>query len=119
MEPGAPQVHPPGNLWVHENVLDTTDFSRGDVEAAFAKSTHIIEQTWTTQPVEPAFLEPEACLALPQGDGIRFFSQSQGSTFDQKMISDILKLPSEKVEIALTSSGGSFGAKEEPSIQGQ
>src|SRR3984893_13390601 len=47
MEPGAPQVHPPGNLWVHDNVLDTTAFSRGDVEAGFAASTHLIEQTFT------------------------------------------------------------------------
>ena len=119
MEPGAPQVHPPGNLWVHGNMLDTTAFSRGDVEAAFAQSAHIIEQTWTTQPIEPAFLEPEACLAMPQGDGIKFYSQSQGSTYDHKMIADILKLPMEKVEVELAASGGAFGAKEELTIQGQ
>jgi CO/xanthine dehydrogenase Mo-binding subunit len=119
MEPGAPQVHPPGNLWVHDNVLDTTAFSRGDVEAAFALSAHIIEQTWTTQPIEPAFLEPEACLAIPEGDGIKFYSQSQGSTYDHKMIADILKLPMEKVNVELAASGGAFGAKEEITIQGQ
>ena len=78
MEPGAPQVHPPGNLWVHGNILDTTAFSRGDVEAAFAQSAHIIEQTWTTQPVEPAFLEPEACLAMPEGDGIKILLAEPG-----------------------------------------
>src|SRR5260221_11243589 len=119
LEPVAPQVHPPGNLWVHENVLDTTAFSRGDVEAAFANSAHIIEQTWTTQPIEPAFLEPEACLAIPQGDGIKFYSQSQGSTFDHKMIAEALKLPLDKVEVELAASGGSFGAKEEITIQAQ
>ena len=119
MEPGAPQVHPPGNLWVHDNVLDTTAFSRGDVETAFAESAHIIEQTWTTQPIEPAFLEPEACLAIPDGDGIKFYSQSQGSTYDHKMIADILKLPMEKVSVELAASGGAFGAKEEITIQGQ
>jgi len=119
MEPGAPQVHPPGNLWVHGNILDTTAFSRGDVEAAFAQSAHIIEQTWTTQPVEPAFLEPEACLAMPEGDGIKLYSQSQGSTYDVKMVADILKLPQEKVNVELAASGGAFGAKEELTIQGQ
>src|SRR5712692_3542525 len=119
LEPGAPQVHPPGNLFVHENLLDSTAFSRGDVQSGFAASTHIIEQTFATQPVEPAFLEPEACLALPQGDGIKVFSQSQGSTYDQKQIAEILKLPLDKVEIQLASSGGAFGAKEELSIQGQ
>src|ERR1700694_2368401 len=38
LQPGAPQVHAPGNLHVHPNLLETTAFSRGDVEAAFAAS---------------------------------------------------------------------------------
>ena len=46
LEPGAPQVHAPGNLHVHPNLLDTTAFSRGDVDAALAASAHIIEQTF-------------------------------------------------------------------------
>jgi CO/xanthine dehydrogenase Mo-binding subunit/aerobic-type carbon monoxide dehydrogenase small subunit (CoxS/CutS family) len=119
MQPGAPQVHPEGNLWVHGNILDSTEFSRGDVEEAFAKSAHIIEQTWQTQPIEPAFLEPEACLAIPEGDGITFYSQSQGSTYDHQMVADILNLPPEKVNVELAASGGAFGAKEELTIQGQ
>ncbi len=117
--PGAPQVHAPGNLHVHPNLLDTTAFSRGDVDAALAASTHIIQQTFSTQPVEPAFLEPEACLAVPQGKGIKVHSQSQGSTFDQSQIARTLDIPSEDVEIALAASGGAFGAKEELSIQVQ
>jgi selenium-dependent xanthine dehydrogenase len=119
MEPGSPQVHAPGNLHVHPNLLDTTAFSRGDVDAALAASTHIIEETFRTQPVEPAFLEPEACLAIPQGKGLKVYSQSQGSTFDQSQIARALNVPLEEVEIALASSGGSFGAKEELSIQAQ
>lgn len=119
MKPDSPKVHPEGNLWVHDNLLDTTAFSRGDVEAAFAQSAHIIEQTWTTQAVEPAFLEPEACLAMPNGDGIRFYSQSQGSTYDHDQVATVLNLPSEKVEVELAASGGAFGAKEELTIQAQ
>jgi CO/xanthine dehydrogenase Mo-binding subunit/aerobic-type carbon monoxide dehydrogenase small subunit (CoxS/CutS family) len=119
LELGSPQVHPEGNLFVHDNLLDSTAFSRGDVEAGFAASAHIIEQTFATQPIEPAFLEPEACLAIPSEDGIKVFSQSQGSTYDQKQIAGILNLTLEKVEIQLAASGGAFGAKEEMSIQGQ
>jgi len=119
MAPDAPQVHAPGNLHVHPNLLDTTAFSRGDVDAALAASAHVIEQTFRTQPVDPAFLEPEACLAIPQGKGLKVFSQSQGSQFDQAQIARTLDLPAEEVEIALASSGGSFGAKEELSIQVQ
>jgi xanthine dehydrogenase molybdenum-binding subunit len=119
LEPSAPQVHARGNLHEHPNLLDTTSFSRGDVDAALAASTHVIEQTFTTQPVEPAFLEPEACLALPAEKGLKVFSQSQGSTFDQNQIARVLQLRPEDVEIALTASGGAFGAKEELSIQAQ
>jgi len=119
LEPGAPQVHAPGNLHEHPNLLDKTAFSRGDVDAALDVSAHIIQHTFQTQPVEPAFLEPEACLALPQGNGIKVFSQSQGSIYDQNQIAKVLKLPVDDVEIALASSGGSFGAKEEISIQAQ
>jgi xanthine dehydrogenase molybdenum-binding subunit len=119
MLPDSPQVHAAGNLHVHANLLDTTAFSRGDVDAALAASAHVIEQTFVTQPIEPAFLEPEACLAIPQGNGLKVFSQSQGSQFDQAQIARTLNLPAEEVEIALASSGGSFGAKEELSIQVQ
>ena len=119
LEPGAPQVHPPGNLHEYPNLIDTTAFSRGDVEAAFTTAAHVIEHTFATQPIEPAFLEPEACLAIPQGKGVKVHSQSQGSVFDHKQIARVLNLPLEDVEIALCASGGAFGAKEELSIQAQ
>src|SRR5205807_1366808 len=119
LKPSAPQVHPPGNMYVHGNLIDTTAFARGDVEVAFANAAHVIEATFQTQPIEPAFLEPEACLALPQGKGVKVHTQSQGSVFDQKQIAKVLNLPLEEVEIALAASGGAFGAKEELSIQAQ
>ena len=119
LEPGAPQVHAPGNLHVHPNLLETTAFSRGDVDNALASSVHIIEHTFRTQPVDPAFLEPEACLALPQGKGVKVYSQSQGSIFDKAQIAKVLNLPPEEVEVELAASGGAFGAKEELSIQAQ
>src|ERR1700680_121934 len=89
LEPNATQVHSPGNMYVHGNLIDTTAFSRGDVEAAFATATHVIEAKFQTQAIEPAFLEPEACLAIPQGKGIKVHTQSQGSLSDQQQIATI------------------------------
>ena len=119
LEPGAIQVHSAETVYPASNLIDTTAFSRGDVNAALAASAHVIEETFVTQPVEPAFLEPEACLALPQGNGIKVHTESQGSIFDQRQIARVLNLPPEEVEIALAASGGAFGAKEELSIQAQ
>jgi xanthine dehydrogenase molybdenum-binding subunit len=119
LEPGAPQVHAPGNVHESGNLLDTTAFSRGDVDAALASAAHVIEREFRTQPIEPAFLEPESCLALPHGKGVRVFSQSQGATFDKREIARVLSLPEAEVETKLVSTGGAFGAKEELTIQAQ
>jgi xanthine dehydrogenase molybdenum-binding subunit len=119
LEPGAPHVHSADTVYAVPNLIETTAFARGDVDAALASCAHVIEETFVTQPVEPAFLEPEACLALPRGNGITVHSESQGSTFDQRQIARVLNLPPEQVEIVLAASGGAFGAKEELSIQGQ
>jgi len=120
LEPDAPRVHSDATFRPAPNVLDwPTKFGRGDVDAAFATAAHVIEATFQTQPVDIAFLEPEACLAYPQGKGIKVHSESQGSVFDQKTIANVLKLAESDVEIQLAASGGAFGAKEELSIQAQ
>jgi xanthine dehydrogenase molybdenum-binding subunit len=62
--PDAPIVHPdthPGS-----NLLSKSAIKRGeDVEPVFAKCAHVVEDTFQTQRIEPAFLEPEACIAFP------------------------------------------------------
>jgi selenium-dependent xanthine dehydrogenase len=120
LKPDAPQVHCEGNLDVRPNLLDpVTAYSRGDVEAALATAAHVVDQVFQTQAIDPAFLEPESCLAVPQGKGVKVYSQSQGSTYDHDMVAKVLNIPKEDVEVALTSSGGAFGAKEELTIQAQ
>jgi len=121
MKPDAPLVHSTDTFRpTSSNVLQpVTAFSRGDVDAALAKAAHVIEATFQTQPVEIAFLEPEACLVVPQGNGVRVYTDSQGSVYDHQQIAKVLNLGPKDVEIVLLPSGGAFGAKEELSIQAQ
>ena len=121
LKPGAPLVHSADTFAPRlSNVLQpTTAFSRGNVDAALATAAHVIDATFQTQPVDIAFLEPEACLAMPQGKGVRVHTDSQGSVYDHAQIAKILNLVPQDVEIVLVPSGGAFGAKEELSIQGQ
>ena len=121
LKPGAPLVHPEGTFAPRpSNVLQPiTAFARGDVDAALGTAVHVIEATFATQAVEPAFLEPEACLVIPQGNGVKVHTDSQGSVYDQQQLARVLKLEPADVEIALAASGGAFGAKEELSIQAQ
>ena len=121
LEPGAPLIHPPETFSPRpSNLLQpTTAFTRGDVDGALASAAHVIEATFQTQPIEIAFLEPEACLVVPQGNGVKVYTDSQGSVYDHQQIAKVLKLDPADVEIELYASGGAFGAKEELSIQAQ
>ena len=56
----APPVQTRGNL------LATTTIRRGDVDGALAIAAHVVTETFRTQRIEHAFLEPEACLAVPE-----------------------------------------------------
>jgi xanthine dehydrogenase molybdenum-binding subunit len=110
---GAPSVHPGGNL------LDVCAFSRGDVESALREAAHVVEETFSTQRIEHAFLEPEASLAAPVGNGaLKIWSQGQGVHDDQLQIAAILGVDRERVEVELVSNGGAFGGKEDLSVQG-
>jgi selenium-dependent xanthine dehydrogenase len=113
LSPDAPAIHPRGNL------LEVCAFSRGDVDAALAASAHVERQTFRTQRIEHAFLEPEACLAVPRGDGLKVYSQGQGVHDDQLQIAAVLGVQREAVEVELVSTGGAFGGKEDLSIQAQ
>ncbi len=70
----APIVDPEAALAGDEDAvwgLDGNELSRstyargGDVDATLAASAHVVRQTFRTQRVEQAFLEPESTLAAP------------------------------------------------------
>jgi xanthine dehydrogenase molybdenum-binding subunit len=120
LKPDAPQVHSTDTFYPAPNLLQPlTAFARGDVDAALKGAAHVFDVTFVTQAVDPAFLEPEACLVIPQGKGVKVHTDSQGSIYDQQQIARVLNLEPGDVEIALAASGGAFGAKEELSIQAQ
>ncbi len=116
LAPDAPSVHANRN---QGNLLDTCSFARGDVDAALSKAAHVIEETFSTQRIEHAFLEPEACLAKPDDDGITLYSQTQGVHDDQQQIAPVLGIAAEKVRVELVTNGGAFGGKEDLSVQAQ
>jgi aldehyde oxidoreductase len=58
----AAPVHAAGNL-LSESVV-----RRGDVDRALTSAAHVVRETFRTQSIEHAFLEPEACLAVPAAE---------------------------------------------------
>ncbi|MGA1594521.1 MAG: molybdopterin cofactor-binding domain-containing protein, partial [Ilumatobacteraceae bacterium] len=120
------------------NRLSTSAYSRGDVDQALAASAHVVSETFQTQRIDHAFLEPESTLAVPVpageplpltgggtgGDAVDFrrlmvFSGGQGIWDDRNDIARILDVDGSCVVTELVSNGGAFGGKEDMSNQGQ
>jgi xanthine dehydrogenase molybdenum-binding subunit len=111
---GAPLLHAGGN------VLSISRVRRGDVDAALAGAAHVVSETFRTQLVEHAFLEPESALVVPEGEGAcRVYSQGQGAWEDRRQIASFLGVREEQVRVTQVATGGAFGGKEDLGVQCQ
>ena len=104
------------------NVLSKSAYSRGDVDSAFESSAHVVRETFSTQRIEHAFLEPESTLAVPSiGDDqlrkLHVYSGGQGVWDDRNDIARLLAIPNDQVTVTLVTNGGAFGGKEDMSNQ--
>lgn len=112
---GAPVLHgyAPGNVVKHIPIR------KGDIEAGFAEADLIIEESYQTQQVEHAYLEPEAGIAyIDHDDVVTVISPSQNITHHRHMLAKILALPINKVRFIMSPVGGGFGGKEDMIYQG-
>jgi CO/xanthine dehydrogenase Mo-binding subunit len=111
LQPGAPLIHPEtkSNLIIHHPLR------KGSVQNGFAASDHILEQTYTTQRVEHAYIEPECVTALPlEGSkGIRITGSIQNPFNTRRLVAAALGWPLNRVQIHQAELGGSFGGKDD------
>ena len=115
-------------VWELEgNVLSRSTYSRGDVDAALAASAHTVVETFQTQRIEHAYLEPESTLAVPRiaensaangvPAGLHVYTGGQGIWDDRNDIAAVLALDPSVITTELVSNGGAFGGKEDMSNQ--
>jgi CO/xanthine dehydrogenase Mo-binding subunit len=112
IQPGAPSIHEKGNLLLEVNIL------KGDIQAGFKESDVVIERTYTTTWVEHAYLEPDAGLSYVDEEGrITVICPTQNAHYDQKDVASVLGVPSEKVRIIQSATGGGFGGRLDITVQ--
>jgi xanthine dehydrogenase molybdenum-binding subunit len=120
------------------NVLSTSTYERGDAQAGLDGAAHVVRETFQTQRIDHAFLEPESTLAVPVAAGqplpltngetagepvdfdrLMVYSGGQGIWDDRNDIARILAVEPDRIVTELVSNGGAFGGKEDMSNQGQ
>ena len=83
------------------NVLSRSEYQRGDTQAALGASSFTVTETFQTQRIEHAFLEPESTLAVPNTEAgtMHVYSGGQGVWDDRDQICDILNISKDKVTV--------------------
>jgi len=102
---------------IHEGIKNNTSFAIkkefGDVKKAFAESDAIFEDTFFSQAVNHAPLEPHAAIAQydPLKGEVTIWSSTQIPFFLRRNLSNTLQIPESRVRVIKPKVGGGFGQK--------
>ncbi|ALG09673.1 xanthine dehydrogenase family protein molybdopterin-binding subunit [Kibdelosporangium phytohabitans] len=112
LEPGAPAVHPDGNVVAHKRIR------RGAAQSGeFPYAEVVVKGEYTVGMQDPAFLGPESGLAVPTPDGgVELHVATQWLHVDQEQIAASLGLASDLVVVKPAGTGGAFGGREDLTV---
>ena len=131
LKPGAPILHEGARI-LHSrrpdiiarqpgfegtNVIHLFTQRKGDVEAGFADADTIIENTFYSPPVGHVPLEPHVAVAHFGQDRLTVWSSSQAPHWLALELAWVFKLPMAAVRVIVSTLGGGYGSKIDPSIE--
>lgn len=112
MESDAPLV------WDNGNVLYHLPIRKGDIEKGFAEADIIIENNYSTQMVDHAFLQPEAALSyIDEMGNLVLRVATQYVHWDRCEIAKALNISINRVRVICATVGGAFGGREDMTLQ--
>jgi CO/xanthine dehydrogenase Mo-binding subunit len=111
LEGDAQPVHAGGNRYV------TWRSSIGDVESALARADVVVEETYRSQRVDHAYLEPEAGIGWVDSDGVITLRVATQVIEHARQLAEILQLPHSRVRVIAAYMGGGFGGKEDMTVE--
>ena len=109
LEPGAPAIHPGGNLAIPEPLA----LQRGDIDAGFAAADIILSETYYLPTHSATPLEPRAALAAWDGDRLTVWKSTRGVHVDRAALASVLGLDAAQVRVIGPNMGGGYGNKDE------
>lgn len=114
LKPSAPLVHEEQG----SNLLKEYFLNHGDVDQALRSADVVLELNLSTPFNEHAYLQPEAAVGLIDEEGrVTVYVASQWIHDDIRQIAHALALPEDRVREVLMEAGGTFGGREDISLQ--
>lgn len=96
------------------NLVNTHIVRNGDPAPILAECDLSIDETYTFQHQEHAYIETEGVLAIPEpGGAVTVFANNQSPHINRDNAAGILGLPAESVRVIQPPVGGSFGGKDD------
>ncbi|MEY9567779.1 putative selenate reductase molybdopterin-binding subunit [Bradyrhizobium ottawaense] len=123
MAPGAPVIHPDRTTAnriadAQRNLAAETHGEFGNVAAALAIAAVTFEGTFHSHRVQHAALETHGGLAWLDASGVlNVRTSTQVPFLTRRALSDIFKLPPDKVRVFCERVGGGFGGKQEMFVE--
>ncbi len=94
------------------NIAASFYVHRGDVDEAFSKADIVFEETYRTNQVYQAYMEPMSCLASPGDyDRLTLWLSTQVPSMSRLRYAEALQVCAEDLRIIKPHVGGGFGAK--------
>ena len=113
LDPDAPLVPlvPPKDAG---NLCESLIVRNGDPAEILAGCDTVLDQTYSFQHQEHAYIEMEGALAIPDSDGsVMIFANDQSPHINRNNASSILGMVPENVRVIQPPVGGSFGGKDD------
>ncbi|QUH02207.1 xanthine dehydrogenase family protein molybdopterin-binding subunit [Saccharopolyspora erythraea] len=88
-----------------------TDTAVGDFDAAFDTAAVRVDQRYTTPYMFSQPMEPQACLAVPQGEHLTVYVSCQIVDSAHSSLAATLQLDGDRIHVVTPYIGGGFGSK--------
>lgn len=112
LEPDAPVIQPGGNLSPKsDGAREPEVYQRGNLEAGFAASDVVLEDTYITKHINNAQMEPRVAIAQWEDEKLTVWTGTQGIANCRRDIARGMNLPPEEVRVICHYMGGGFGNK--------
>lgn len=98
--------------------MSRANLIRGNADEAIKNSKYVVTRKYKTTWQEHGFMEPECCVALPEGeDGLLLYTTSQSIYDVQRETAAMFGWPKERIHCRAPLVGGGFGGKEDMTVQ--